>query len=339
MEAPTPIQRLTRFAARHRAVLTAAALLIVTALALEAVHRLLAEVGLHHVRVALAGFPRGRIAGALMLTAGSYAALTCYDVLALRVIGRRLPYRVAALASFTSYTLSHNLGLSLLTGGSARYRVYTAAGLSGGDVGRIIANATLTFWFGIATLAGIGMVAMPMPLTLGWLTIGAGPQRALGVALLLAIAGVVLAAGRWRRLSLLGWTLPLPGRRTALAMILVSMCDVGLASAALFVLVPGLEWSGFPAFFTGYALAIVIAALSHAPGGIGVFEAVILLALPQVDRAALAAALLLYRLCYYLLPLLLAATIMAWREGGGCARRSTASPPTRGRWGRRWRRR
>ncbi len=309
------LRRIGLFAARRRAALAAVALLVVMALALEAVHSLLAEVQIGRVRAAVDQFGAGQIVAALVLTAGSYVALTFYDVLSLRVVGKPLPYRVAALASFTSYTLSHNLGLALLTGGSARYRVYTAAGLSGGDVGRVIANATLTFWSGITMLAGIGLVLRPAPLVLAGLTIGDGAQRVIGAALLLGVAGLVLLAGHRRSLSLLGWTLPLPGRRAAVAMILVSMCDVGFAGATLFVLVPGLAWAGFPAFFVGYALAIVIAAISHAPGGIGVFEAVILLALPQVDRAGLAAALLLYRAIYYLLPLLLAAAIMALREG------------------------
>ncbi|TVV70788.1 bifunctional lysylphosphatidylglycerol flippase/synthetase MprF [Sphingomonas solaris] len=303
------------FATRYRAALSGGVLLLVTALALFAVHSLLAEVRLDHVRAALSALGWGQVAAALLFTAGSYLALTCYDVLALRVIARTVPYRVAALASFTSYTLSHNLGLSLLTGGSARYRIYTAAGLSGGDVARVIANATLTFWSGIAALSGIGLLLWPVPLHLAGVEIGAGVQRAIGVVLLGAIVALVAFAGRRRSVGVFGWRVALPTRRQAVAMILVSACDVGLASAALFVLVPGLAWGGFPAFFVGYALAIVIAAISHAPGGIGVFEAVILLALPQVDRSGLAAALLAYRACYYLLPLVVAAVMMAWREG------------------------
>ena len=312
---PTRFARAARFAARYRGPLAAAVLLLVTAVALEAVHRLLAQVQLGHVRAAFHGFAAWQVTAALAFTAGSYFALTLYDMLALRVIGRTVRYRIAALASFTSYTLSHNLGLSLITGGSARYRIYTAAGLSGSDVARIIANATLTFWSGIAALAGLGLATRPVPLAVAGFVIGIGVQRAIGVVLLLGIAALIALAGRRRSLSLFGWTVPLPSRRTAIAMILVSSCDIAMASAALFVLVPGLAWGGFPAFFVGYALAIVIAALSHAPGGIGVFEAVILLALPQVDRAGLAAALLVYRGCYYLLPLLISAAIMAFREG------------------------
>ena len=312
---PTPIRRLTSLLHRYRAVLAGAALLAIMALALEAVHELLATVQIGNVRAAIDRFDATQVLLALAFTAGSYLALTLYDVLALRVIRKPLPYRVAALASFTSYTLSHNLGLALLTGGSARYRVYTAAGLTGGDVGRVIANATLTFWSGVAMLAGVGLLTQGTPLDIAGFTIGIGVQRAVGAVLLLAIVALVLLAGRRRSLSVMGWHLPLPGRRSAIAMLLVSACDIGAASAALFVLVPGLEWGSFPAFFVGYALAIVIAAISHAPGGIGVFEAVILLALPQVDRAGLAAALLLYRACYYVLPLLVAGSIIAIREG------------------------
>ncbi len=312
---PAPAIRIGRFRKRYRTPLVAGILLLVTGVALLAVHTLLAEVQIGNIRAAVARVGYGQIAAALALTAGSYVALTLYDVLALRVIGRPLPYRVAALASFTSYTLSHNLGLSLITGGSARYRIYTAAGLGGGDVARVIANTTLTFWTGVAALSGIGLVVRPAPLGIAGLTIGVDVQRMIGAVLLVAIVALVGLAGRRHSIALFGWRMPLPGRRAAIAMILISACDIGMASAALFVLVPGLEWAGFAAFFVGYALAIVVAALSHAPGGIGVFEAMILLALPQVDTAGLAAALLAYRACYYLLPLLLSAAIMVWREG------------------------
>jgi phosphatidylglycerol lysyltransferase len=314
MAAPTPHRAMT-LAIRYRVALTAVAILAVTGLALAALHGLLSHVRLHDVGAALRGLQPGRIAAALLMTAGSYLALTFYDVVALRVVGRRLPYRTAALASFTSYTLSHNLGLSLLTGGSARYRVYSAAGLSAGDIGRIIANATLTFWSGIILVSGIALIALPGLIEFAGFEAGTAVQRAIGGLLLLAIAGRLILAGRVKRIAVLSWSLPLPDRKTALTQLLIATADIAMAGGALFALIPGIGPEFFPAFFVGYALAIVIAAISHAPGGIGVFEAVILLALPQVDTAALAAALLAYRAIYYFAPLIVAAAIMAISEG------------------------
>ncbi|MGJ3629532.1 lysylphosphatidylglycerol synthase transmembrane domain-containing protein [Sphingomonas sp. MMS24-JH45] len=114
------------------------------------------------MRGAIHAIPPDRIAAALALTAVSYLMLTFYDLVALRVVGKPLPWRTAAVGSFAGYTLSHNLGLALLTGGSARLRIYTRAGLDP-DVARVIEIASATFWAGIVTVAGMAMVARSGP--------------------------------------------------------------------------------------------------------------------------------------------------------------------------------
>ena len=125
-----------------------ALLLLMMGLGLAMVFHLLSEVHGHDLRGAIRAITPGALAGALALTILSYLSLTLYDHMALRIIGKRIAWRTAALASFCSYTLSHNLGLSLLTGGSARMRIYGAAGLGPGDVARVIASASLSFWGG-----------------------------------------------------------------------------------------------------------------------------------------------------------------------------------------------
>jgi phosphatidylglycerol lysyltransferase len=241
--------------------------------------------------------------------------LTCYDVLALRIIGRPLPWRTAAIASFTSYTLSHNLGLSLLTGGSARYRIYTAAGLDGPDVARVVGIAGATFWAGIVTVAGAALVLRTEPIELVGVMLPADLAHLIGAAILLLAAALVLLCGRARGpLRIRRFTLPLPTAGQALAQIGVAALDTAAAAAALFVLVPDAAPALLPAFILAYALGIVVAVLAHVPGGIGVFEAVVLAVLPG-DRSAAFAALIAYRLIYYLLPLGVAVAMLAWREG------------------------
>jgi phosphatidylglycerol lysyltransferase len=137
---------------------------VVAAAGLWALHHLLGEVRPHEIRAAFRAIAPRRIAGALGLTVVSYLLLTLYDVTALRVVGRPLPRRTAALASFCSYTLSHNLGLGLLTGGSARYRIYGAAGLEAGDIARVIASASLSFWGGVFAMAALMMALHPVAL-------------------------------------------------------------------------------------------------------------------------------------------------------------------------------
>lgn len=307
-------ERLIRLA-RHRTTIAVAAVLALVALGFAALARLTREIHFAQVRAALHDLSGTQVAMALGFTALSYLALTLYDVMALRIIGRPLPWRTAALASFTSYTLSHNLGLSLLTGGSARYRIYSAAGLDGPDVARVVGIASATFWAGIVTVAGLALALRDGALTIAGATIGADAAHAAGVGIL-ALAAALVAACAVRRAPLRLWRLsvPLPGARQALAQIAIAALDTAAAAAALYVLIPGAQPALLPAFVLAYALGIVAAVVTHVPGGIGVFEAVVLAVIPG-DRADLFAALIAYRVIYYLAPLALGVALLAWHEG------------------------
>ncbi len=310
-------ERVVTWLSAHRGALTIAVMLIVAALGLVALHTLLADVRLRDIRAAFHLISSEQVGMALALTIISYLALTFYDHVALRVIDRPLPWRTAALASFCSYTLSHNLGLSLLTGGTARYRIYIAAGLQPGDIARIVASASLSFWGGVFVMAGALMLVHPVAMTLGSASLSVTLQYGAGGIILLAAIVLIALAGRvGRDIMLLGWRIALPSRGQALAQILVASIDLAAASAALFVLVPHADPALYPSFFLGYAMAIIIALVSHVPGGLGVFEAVIVATLPEVDRPDLLAALLAYRCIYYLLPLLLGVIAIAVHERG-----------------------
>lgn len=303
------------WARAHSRTLSIGAALLVAALGLTALSTLLHSVRPHEIRAAFAALSAGQVALALLLTAASYAMLTLYDRFALRVIAKKLPWRIYALASFTSYTLSHNLGLALLTGGSARYRIYRPAGLSAGEIGSVIALASLSFWNGVVLLAGIAALtstqllpAFGFTLSLHWLHL-AGL-----VAITLCLIPMLLRHFGLRAIDVGGWRTPLPTFGRSIEMTAVATLDLAAASAALFVLLPAHDPALYPAFFLGYALAIIAALISHVPGGLGVFEAVVLATVPG-DKAQLLAALLAYRAIYYLLPLLFAALLLVWHEG------------------------
>ncbi len=299
---------------RYRTPLSVIGVLLLAALGFAALSHLLHDVHLRDVKAAWHALSRLQLAAAIGLTIASYLTLTLYDVLALRAIGRPLPYRTAALASFTSYTLSHNLGLALLTGGSARYRVYSAAGLGIGDVARVVAIASGTFWSGVIVLAALMLASAPQRIAL----VGLPPDalRFAGLAMLAILAAFLAWLGqhgrplRWRQ-----WSLPLPGAPLALTQIGVAAVDLAAASAALFVLVPGIDAQAWPIFFMAYTLAIIAVLVTHVPGGIGIFEAVMLAALPSTSRPELVAALLAYRLIYYIAPLVVAVLLVAAQEG------------------------
>jgi phosphatidylglycerol lysyltransferase len=316
LTAPVPItQTLIAWARTYRRMLMLAAITGLAMLGLAALHAAMAEVRPGAVRGALAAIAPGRIAIALALTTLSYLALTLYDHLALRSIAVRLPWRTAALASFTSYALSHNLGLSLLTGGSARYRVYSAAGLGLADIARVSLLASAAFWGGVLTVAAAGLIGATQPIGAAGLAMTPPAQHLLGILILAIIAGVfVLRVRGVDELRLFGFVLPVPPVGLMAAQIGVAAIDLLAASAALFVLVPGAAPDAFGAFFLAYAIAIIVALVTHVPGGIGVFEAVILAIVPG-DRGAVFAALIMYRLVYYLLPLGIAAVTLALVEG------------------------
>ena len=301
--------------ARNRRGLTVALVLLMMGLGLAMVFHLLSEVHGHDLRGAIRAITPGAMVGASALTILSYLSLTLYDHMALRIIGKRISWRTAALASFCSYTLSHNLGLSLLTGGSARMRIYGAAGLGPGDVARVIASASLSFWGGVVTMAALFLAVNPMPIAIKAFPIGASALQLLGLFML---GGVAVALAALRRapypVRLFGWTLMLPSRGQAVAQIGIACVDLTLSSAALFVLLPHTAPTLFPSFFLAYTLGIIIALISHVPGGVGLFEAVMLATVPQVARPSLFAALLAYRVVYYLLPLAAAVFLIILHE-------------------------
>ncbi len=297
--------------------------LLLLALGLYALHSITAEVKWHDVQAAIATTPPMAIIMAGLLTFASYVALTGYDALALKHLGYVLPYRTAAFASFTSYTMAHTLGLTALTGGSVRYRVYSAAKVSGTDIALIIGLCGFTFWLSAVSLLGITLLIEP---SIGRLVdhLGVDANIALGVVLLSAVAAyVLLSATRRAPLRLGNWQFSLPGPGMTARQLGAGCVDIFCAGAALYVVQPDADLN-VAVFASAYVVALTLGAMSHSPGGIGVFEALMLLMLPVQDKGALLAALLLYRVIYTLIPFCIGALLLLGRESAPV--RATLSP-------------
>ena len=292
-------------------------MLIVVAVAVTALRHILSNTSRDEIDAAIRRIGSGRLLS-LAITALSYFVLTGYDMIAQRIIGRRARYPTTALAAFTSYIFSHNFGFAVLTGGTARWRVYRHAGFTLGEVAQIMIIAGVTFWCGVFLLLGIGLILRPGALTIGALEISPAARVMTGALVLggIAVTLAVLHRAAGRSLKLFGWTLVLPTVRLALLQFALAALDIALATAALFVLVPGLSLSAFPELLLGYVVAFVSGLLAHAPGGVGVFETVMLVALPRIDRATLFAALLVYRVVYYLIPLAVGLVLFLLHEIG-----------------------
>jgi uncharacterized membrane protein YbhN (UPF0104 family) len=267
---------------------------------------------------ALAQTRGATICAALFLTGLSYAALTGYDFVALRQIGARAPMGAVGLASFVSNAFSFTLGFPLLTGAAVRYWVYARAALTARQIASIILVASLTFWLGMAGWLCVGLLVGATPLA-GIDHLPAPANSCAGATLLAAlVAYCVWALAAPRHLRFFGRALELPGPRTTLLQLTLGLADIGCAAAALYVLLPQKSSSlDFSAFAAIYVFAALVGAISHAPGGVGVFEAVMLNAVPAPSQEALFAALLLFRAIYYLIPFIIALVLLGAQGGVG----------------------
>jgi uncharacterized membrane protein YbhN (UPF0104 family) len=264
---------------------------------------------------AIGSKPAHAVALAAGFIAVSYVTITFYDFFSLRTIGwGRVPYRVAALASFTSYSIGHNLGATVFTAGAVRWRVYSPWGLSVVDVARMAFVTGLTFWLGNIVVLGIGMTVEPD--AVGAVDhLPALVNRALGSFGLIAIAGYVLwLIPRARTVGSGAWSVTLPSAPLTLLQIGIGVLDLGAGGLAMYLLLPTDPAVDFIAVLVIYVTAVLLGFLSHAPGSLGVFEAAVLIALPQFAKEELLASLLIFRCLYFVLPLVLALGLMAARE-------------------------
>lgn len=266
---------------------------------------------------------------AALFVAAGYFTLTFYDLFAVRAIGRTdLPYRTTALAAFTSYSIGHNVGASVFTGGAVRYRIYSAWGLNAIDVAKICFLAGLTFWLGNAAVLGLGIAYHPeaaasidkLPV---WL------NRVFAFAILIGLVGYVIWV--WMKPRNVGrgpWSVVLPGGPMTLLQIGIGIVDLGFCALAMYTLVPSEPYVDFVTVAVIFVSATLLGFASHSPGGLGVFDAAMLVGLWQMDREELLAGMLLFRVLYYIAPFVISVMLLTFREiivGARHRRKSTGS--------------
>jgi phosphatidylglycerol lysyltransferase len=296
-------------------------------LALWALYRLAGEVSYHQDGEYMHRLRRGRIGQAIVLTALGYAVMPLYDLFALNAIGRKLPRPRVALISFISYAFSNTLGMAMLVSGSIRYRFYIQAGLSTMEVAKVVLFCTISFWLGLFAITGVTLLFVPIPrgLPLG------SAHLLLGIVLC-AIPALWLAGGAiFRRpVKLWRWDVRLPPISIGIRQVAVGAIDWGLAAAVLYALMPDELVLHFGSFLAIFALAQIAGLISHVPGGLGVFEAVMLAGFGATGNQALSApilgALAAYRGVYYLLPLCAAAVVVVVREARGLRQAALLTP-------------
>src|SRR6266446_3262579 len=294
-----------------------AASLLIIAFAITTLVRTLKGVDTGVVLIALTEISSGRIALAALCVVGAFCTLTFYDFFALRTIGKKhVPYRIAALSSFTSYTIGHNIGATVFTGGGSRFRNYTDYGLSAIDVAKICFLSGLTFWLGNAFVLGIGMAWHPWAASaMDQLPAAINRLIALGIIAAIVAYFAWLSSGENRReLGQNGWKVVLPSARLTLLQILIGVVDLGFCAMAMYLLMPAQPDIDFISLAGVFILATLLGFASHAPGSLRVFDAAMLVALPGFGREQLLATLVVFRILYFLIPFGISISIMGTRE-------------------------
>jgi phosphatidylglycerol lysyltransferase len=275
--------------------------------------RELEQIGFAQLTVALRSISGGTLLAALLLTALNYAVLTLQDQLAVTYAGVRIPRGQVAFASFVAYAVSNSVGFAMLSGAAARYRFYSRWNVGAADLSRIVLFYSVGFWIGLGLVAGVSLAVAP-PTAIDAL-VPAAIASTFGAAIVAAIAIFIAACARGGTIRFRRLTVPLPAFRLIAAQTMVSVVDWLLAAAVFYVLIGGAR----PSFltFTGVFAAAQLAGLaSHVPGGLGVFDGLMVLFLrgAGIPIDTIAPALVAYRFVYYVAPLSAALVLLLLDE-------------------------
>ncbi|MDJ0598453.1 MAG: hypothetical protein QNJ37_06400 [Crocosphaera sp.] len=263
----------------------------------------------------LQGIPQLHKLGAIILTALGYLVMTAYDLLGFQYIKQALAPTKIATTAFISYAVGNTIGFTAFSGTAIRYRFYYGWGVSNRKIAHLILFTHLTFWLGLFAVGGFVFIIDPLTLPTV-LKLPFDSVHPLGL-IFLSFVLIYFAIGYyWKRpLQIGSESIRFPSPRISLQLIAVSCLDWGLACSVLYLLLPlGTGWS-YPGFFGIYILALTAGLISTVPGGLGVFETVILvLRPPSLSASDILGALIAYRIIYYFIPLIVALTLFILYE-------------------------
>ena len=285
------------------------------------------------VLTSLQAYPLKAAGIAVLLAAASFTLYSCFDLLGRRYTGHTLGTLTVMTVTFVSYVFNLNLG-SLVGGVAFRYRLYSRLGLKTGLITRVMTLSMLTNWMGYLLLGGLVFSIMPPALPDSW-PLSTAHLRLIGLVLVAIAAGYLLlcAFSRQRELIIRGHEIVLPSARLAALQLVMGASNWLIMSGIIFVLFQ--QRIEFPAVVSVLLLAAVAGVITHVPAGLGVLEAVFVALLShKMPQAAILAALVAYRVVYYLAPLSIATMVYLVMEarakklaaaGGGTPHHSSAA--------------
>ncbi len=244
------------------------------------------------------------IALSIAATIVSFTAIAFYEILAVKTAAPgRVGYATAAWAGIAGFAISDVAGFHVLTGGALRYRIYSRKGLEIPVIAQIVALAWMSLWLGMFFLIGAALAFYPG----GLAVLKNFPDlvvQGVGFAVLAAFAAYLIWTTTGdRAFTLRGVRVNIPRRGTSLLQLLAGIADIVASATALYFLLPSDVAGSMTGFFVIYISAVILGAMSHSPGGLGVFEATMMAGLGAVGRSDVIGALVLYRVIYYFLPL------------------------------------
>lgn len=259
----------------------------------------------------LTSIPATNLVLGLAFAACSYLCLACNDWLGTRYAGKPMPFRKAALASFTGLSIGHNVGLAALSSGAVRYRFYSRWGLSTEEVAKIIVFCGTTVGLGLSTLGAVGLFLRPEDAAK---MTGLSPSAVSGMALAclaFPLGYLVLSATVRKPLRVRGWQFQFPEFRLAAGQVVVGTVNFTFVAACLHQMLSALGDASYLKVATASITANIAAIISHVPGGLGVLEATIVHVLPGAESIA---AVIAYRVIYYFIPLAIGIPLLVASE-------------------------
>jgi len=288
---------------------------VLLGISIAAIHHELREYNYRDIFNSLLSMPPSRLYLAIGLTSLSYAAMAYYDTVSFRHIGNFINYKKVLFTGFISAAATNTVGFAFLTGSAIRYRYYSTWGVSAIEIAQVIAFENVSFCLGLFTVSGLmflfNPLVIPPQLHLPFLSL-----RLLGVVFLLIVAAYIVGSILSKKsLIISGHEFRFPSLQIALIQVSLSSLDWLLAGAVLYVLLPFTASLSYWGFLGIFLLAMIAVVVSNVPGGLGVFETVILLLLsPKIPATIVFGSLLAYRGVYYFLPLGVATGLMGFYE-------------------------
>lgn len=235
-----------------------------------------------------------------------YLALSLYDYLALQYVGGRVTWWKWMLAGMLGFAISNNAGHAVVSGGAIRYRLYTRWRIRGSDILKMLTISGFTYFLGASAIVVIGYFLIPSTVfdnSIG-VSMGLNTLFIFCATILLTYFAITLIFHK-KSIKIGDVKFQVPSTQMAISQTILGITDSVLAGLVLyFCLIPFVEIP-FTTFIGLFVVAQTTGVFSQVPGGIGVFESVFMLALPDtIDKANIFGALLAYRIIYYVLPLI-----------------------------------